>query len=460
MHKHLLAGVSAFALVFAAGATTYGQDLMFPKGEGGFNWASLDEFAKSHADLKGQTLSFWNPWSEGGGTGGDKDQWEAVLSYFADATGIVIKNGSSKNYEEQARIDIAAGSPSDITILPQPGLLADFAKQGALTDLGEDATAWLTDNYSAGSSWAALGQFEGQDGTVRQYAFPFKQEVKSLVWYSPDNFAEKGYTVPETWEDLMALQDKIVADGGVPWCIGIESGGATGWTATDWIEDILLRTQPPEVYDGWVKNTVKFNDPKIVAAIDAFGAIAKQDKYVAGGVKAVATTSFGDSPKGLFTVPPQCYLHRQASFIPGFFPEGSVAGEDYNFFYLPASTSVDLGKPVLGSGNLVSITKDSPAARAFIDFLKTPIAHEIWMAQPNGSFLSAHKGVNTDVYNSQANKDLGQILLNATTFRFDGSDLMPGPIGAGAFWTGMVDYVNGKSAQEVADQIQAAWDKL
>jgi len=181
---------------------------------------------------------------------------------------------------------------------------------------------------------------------------------------------------------------------------------------------------------------------------------------VAGGVKAIATTAFGDSPKGLFTVPPQCYLHRQASFIPSFFPDGSVAGEDYNFFYLPAYASKDLGKPVLGSGNLATITKDSPTARAFMDFLKTPIAHEIWMAQENGSFLSANKGVNVEVYNSQANKDLGQILLNATTFRFDGSDLMPGPIGAGAFWTGMVDYVNGKSAQEVADQIQAAWDKL
>lgn len=452
--KFLAAGLLASATLGVVAAQAV--ELKFPKGEGGFSWSSLDEFKAAHTGLEGQTLTIWDAWSEPG----DKAQWESVLSYFEDATGIDVQAGSSKNYEEQARIDIAAGSPANITILPQPGLLADFAKQGALVDLGEDTSKWLTDNYSAGSSWAALGQYEGKDGTVRQYAFPYKQEVKSLVWYSPDNFAEKGYTVPTTWEELMALQDKIVADGGTPWCIGLESGGATGWAATDWIEDILLRTQSPDVYDGWVKNTIKFNDPRIVAAIDAFGAIAKNDKLVAGGTKAVATTSFGDSPKGLFTVPPQCYMHRQASFIPSFFPEGSVAGEDYNFFYFPASTAVDLGKPVLGSGNLASITKDSPAARAFLDYLKTPIAHEIWMAQENGSFLSAFSKVNTEVYNSQANKDLGQILLNATTFRFDGSDLMPGPIGAGAFWTGMVDYVNGKSAQEVADQIQAAWDKL
>lgn len=330
-----------------------------------------------------------------------------------------------------------------------------------MTDLGADTTKFITDNYGAGSSWAKLGQYVGADGTSHQYALPYKQEVKSLVWYSPDNFAEKGYTVPATWEDLIALQEKIKADGGTPWCVGIESGGATGWPATDWVENILLLTQPPEVYDGWVDNSIKFNDKRITDAIDVFGSIVKDDKNVAGGTKSIATTAFGDSPKGLFTVPPQCYLHKQASFVTSFFPEGTKAGQDYDFFYLPPMKAhPELGNPVEGSGNLVSITRDSPAARAFIQFLQTPIANEIWMAQPNSSFLTALKTVNTKVYSSDALRKLGDILLNATTFRFDGSDLMPGAIGAGAFWTGMVDYVNGKSSKDVADAIQAAWDKL
>lgn len=452
--KRILVGLALGVSLSAAGVQA--QELMFPKGEGGFSWDSLEEFAAAHTGLEGQELSLWNAWAEPA----DKAQFEAVLAYFVDATGIKVQNGSSKNFEQQARIDIAAGSPANVTILPQPGLLADLAKQGALADLGAETTEWLTENYGAGSSWAALGQYEGEDGTTAQYAFPYKQELKSLVWYSPDNFAEQGYEIPETFEDLLALQDQIVADGGTPWCIGLESGSATGWPATDWIEDILLRTQPPEFYDDWVDNSVKFNDPRIVAAIEMFGSIAKDDTLVAGGVAAVTTTAFGDSPKGLFTVPPQCYLHRQASFIPSFFPDGSEAGVDYDFFYLPPYASEDLGRPVLGSGSLAAITKDSPTARAFIDFLKTPLAHEIWMAQENGSFLTSHSGVNVELYNSESNKALGQILLNATTFRFDGSDLMPGAIGAGAFWTGMIDYVNGKSATEVADQIQAAWDKL
>lgn len=455
MHKTLLAGVSAIAITLTSGVSA--QELMFPKGEGDFSWDTLEEFAAAHTDLQGQTLTLWSPWRD---DPGDAPQWAAVVSYFEDATGVDAQLGSSPNYEEQARIDIAAGSPANITLLPQPGLLADFAAQGALTDLGDETTAWIEENYAAGSSWAELGQFEGEDGTVRQYAFPFKQEVKSLVWYSPDNFEEMGYEVPTTMEELLALQDQIIADGGTPWCIGIESGGATGWPATDWIEDIMLRTQPPEVYDGWVTNEVKFNDERVVNALELFGSIAKDPAKVAGGPNAVTTTAFGDSPAGLFSVPPQCYLHKQASFIASFFPTGSEAGTDYDFFYLPPYESEDLGNPVLGSGVLAAITSDSPAARAFIEYLKTPIAHEIWMAQQNSSFLTAHKGVNVDLYSSDALRQQGEILLDATTFRFDGSDIMPAAIGAGAFWTGMVDFVNGLSAQEAADQIQAAWDNL
>jgi len=456
MKRLLLTGASAAAVIFGGAAFVSAQDLAFPIGEGAFSWESLEAFTAAHTDLAGQTLTIWSPWNNEG----DAAQWESVWRYFEQATGIDVQSGSSPNYEEQARIDIAAGSPPNILILPQPGLLADFAAQGALTPLGPETAQWIEDNYAAGASWAALGQFAGPDGTVQQYGLPYKQEVKSLVWYSPDNFAEMGYEVPTTMEELYALQDQIVADGGTPWCIGIESGGATGWPATDWIEDLMLRNYPPEVYDQWVTNEIPFNDPRVVDVIDQFGAIVKNDQMVAGGTAAVAGTAFGDSPLGLFTVPPQCYLHRQASFIASFFPEGTVAGEDYDFFYLPPFESKDLGNPVLGSGNIVTIARDSPAARAFVEFLETPIAHEIWMAAPNSAFLSAHMGANPEVYSSQALRDQGQILLNATTFRFDGSDLMPGPIGAGAFWTGMVDFVNGASAQQVADQIQAAWDAL
>lgn len=219
----------------------------------------------------------------------------------------------------------------------------------------------------------------------------------------------------------------------------------------------MLRTQPPEIYDQWVTNALPFNSPEVLAAIDEFGYFAKNDAYVQGGAAAVASTDFRDSPDGMFASPPACYMHRQASFIPSFFPEGIVLGEDADFFYFPPYAGKDLGAPVLGGGTLAFIMKDSEGARAFIEWLKTPIAHEVWMAQ--AGFVTPFKGANSDVYGSAALKKQGEILANATTFRFDGSDLMPGAVGAGSFWTGMVDYVGGKTAQEVADTIQASWPK-
>ena len=450
--RSLWTGV-ALAVLVSTGVAA--QELKFTPGEDArFNWQSLEDFKAAHPDLAGESLTLFGPWR-----GDDEILFNSVLAYFREATGVDARYSSSENYEQQIVIDTQAGSPPDITILPQPGLFTDLASKGFLVPLGEETENWVKDNYGAGESWIGYGTYKGKDGQEAFYAFPYKADVKSLVWYVPENFEEAGYEVPETMEELLALSDQIVEDGGVPWCIGLGSGGATGWPATDWVEDMMLRTQPAETYDKWVSNEIKFNDPAVVGAIEEFGKIARNDKYVSGGVAAVASTDFRDSPKGLFEIPPKCYLHHQASFIPSFFPEGVELGEDADFFYMPTyETKADLGTPVLGAGTLVAITKDTPAARAFIDFLKTPIAHEVWMAQ--AAFLTPYKGVNAEAYANDPLKKQGEILTSATTFRFDASDLMPGKIGAGAFWTGMIDYVGGKDAEAVATDIQNAWDGL
>ncbi|THD82999.1 carbohydrate ABC transporter substrate-binding protein [Aliigemmobacter aestuarii] len=448
MKAKLFAGAAALALV-AGGA--FAQDLRFAPGEDAkFNWASYEAFKQ---DLSGQEITILGPW-----LGPDKDLVESVIAYFEAATGAKVNYNGSDSFEQQIVIDTEAGSPPDIAVFPQPGLARDLAAKGHLVDLGADTATWIRDNYAAGQSWVDLATFPGKDGNSGLFGFFYKVDVKSLVWYVPENFEDAGYEVPATMEDLKALTDKIVADGGTPWCIGLGSGGATGWPATDWVEDMMLRTTTPENYDKWVSNELKFTDAAVVAAIEEYGAFSRNDAYVAGGAAGVASVDFRDSPKGLFASPPQCYMHRQASFIPSFFPEGTVIGEDADFFYFPAYAEKDLGQPVLGAGTVFGLTKDSPAARAFIEFLKTPIAHEIWMAQKG--FLTPHKGVNTETYGDPTLKKMGDILLNATTFRFDGSDLMPGAIGAGAFWTGMVDYQGGKAAVDVAADIQKNWDAL
>ncbi len=450
MKKNLFLG-AALAAIFVT--TPALAELKYKPGEDAkFTWANLDELKK--VDLKGETLTIFGPWR-----GDDETHVQVVLEYFREATGAEVKYSSSENYEQQVVIDTQAGSPANISVLPQPGLIADLASKGLLAPLTDADKAWMVENYGAGQSWVDIGTSKDKDGKPQFLGFSYKTDVKSLVWYSPENFADAGYEVPKTMEELIALSDKIVADGGKPWCIGLGSGGATGWPATDWIEDIMLRTQSPEVYDKWVTNEVKFTDPAITGALDIFGSFAKNDAYVDGGAAGVASTDFRDSPKGLFSTPPKCYMHHQASFIPSFFPEGTKMGEDADFFYFPTYASKpELGKPVLGAGTLFTITSDSKAARAFIDFLKLPLAHELWMA--DGGFLTPLKSANPAAYANDAARKQGEIMATASTFRFDGSDLMPGKIGAGAFWTGMVDFVGGKSSADTGAEIQKAWDGI
>ena len=450
MKKNLFLGATLAAMFIATPALA---ELKYKPGEDAkFTWANLDELKK--VDLKGETLTIFGPWR-----GDDETHIQVVLEYFREATGADVKYSSSENYEQQVVIDTQAGSPANISILPQPGLIADLSSKGLLTPLSNADKAWMAENYGAGQSWVDIGTAKDKEGKPQFFGFSYKTDVKSLVWYSPENFKDAGYEIPKTMEELVALSDKIVADGGKPWCIGLGSGGATGWPATDWIEDIMLRTQSPDVYDKWVTNEVKFTDPAVTGAMDIFGSFAKNDAYVDGGAAGVASTDFRDSPKGLFTTPPKCYMHHQASFIPSFFPEGTKMGEDADFFYFPTYASKpELGKPVLGAGTLFTITSDSKAARAFIDFLKLPLAHELWMA--DGGFLTPLKSANPAAYANDAARKQGDIMATASTFRFDGSDLMPGKIGAGAFWTGMVDFVGGKSSADTGAEIQKAWDGL
>ncbi len=442
---------SAAVAALIAG-TAHAQDLAFEIGSGGFSWDGLAAFAEA-TDLTGQTVTITGPW-----TGNEKAKVDIVFDYFEQATGATVNYSGSDSFEQDIVIAARAGSAPNLAVFPQPGLAADLAAQGLLTPLPEGTAEFVTENYAAGQSWVDLGTYAGPDGQDALYGMFYRVDLKSLVWYSPIAFDEAGYDIPETMEELKALTQDMAADGATPWCIGLGSGAATGWPATDWVEDMMLRTQPPAVYDQWVANEIPFDDPAIVAAIEEFGWFARTDAYVDGGAQAVATTDFRDSPAGLFSIPPQCYMHRQASFIPAFFPEGVTVGEDVDFFYFPAFEDADLGRPVLGAGTLFSITNPSEGATAVLEFLKLPLAHELWMAQ--GGFLTAHAGVNPDVYATESERAQGAILADATTFRFDASDLMPGEIGAGAFWTGMVDYVTGTDAQDVASGIQARWDSI
>ncbi len=375
--------------------------------------------------------------------------FQAEFDDFTAETGIEVVVEGSGDFEVLATTRAEAGDLPDIINFPQPGLMADLARDGHLIDLGTFlSNEYLLQQYD--QSWIDQGTVDGTLVGIWHNA-----DVKSLVWYPKAAFEAAGYTIPETWDELLALSDQIVTDGGVPWCIGMESASATGWVGTDWIEDIMLRTNSLESYDQWVSGELDFASPEVKSAWETAAEVWLNPDYVFGGTTGILTIAFGDSPLPLFEDPPGCFLHKQASFVVNFFPEDAVVGEDVDYFYFPPVNEADYGKPVLTSGSILSMGQDSPAIRKVMEFLTTKESVEYEVKQ--GLFVAPQKDVPLEWYPSAALAGFAEILANADSTRFDGGDLMPGAVGTGSFWTGVVDFVGGKDLDTVLQDIDNSW---
>jgi alpha-glucoside transport system substrate-binding protein len=383
----------------------------------------------------------------------EADLLERSWKPFEDCTGIKIDYEGSGEFEAQLPVRVDGGNAPDIAFVPQPGLVKRFADAGKLKSLGADTKALAEQNMPA--DWLKYATI---NGTL--YGVPLGANVKSFVWYSPKTFKEKGWEVPTTWDQLIALSDKIAASGMKPWCAGVESGDATGWPATDWIEDLMLRTQTPEVYDQWTTHAIPFNDPRVAEAVDRAGTILKNDKYMNGGfggVKSITTTSFQEA--GVPVTNGKCAMHRQASFYANQFPEGTKVAEDGDAFafYFPAIDPAK-GKPVLGAGEFVVGFADRPEVQAVQTYLAS--GEYVNARAKLGNWVTANNKLDIANVASPIDKLSVQILQDKSgVFRFDGSDLMPAAVGAGTFWKGMVDWLNGKPTAPVLQGIESSWPK-
>ena len=378
----------------------------------------------------------------------DAVKFEASVVPFEEETGIDVVYETADNFTSLLRMRISAFNAPDLAVLPQPGLMADLAQAGLLVPLTEAIDSRQL-NASYSDDWLDLGAVDDE-----LYGLWYRVSVKSLVWYRPATFEAKGYDIPQTWAALSALSDRIVADGGTPWCIGFESGGASGWPGTDWVEDILLRTAGPETYSQWISHQLPFNAPPVVNAFDEFGKILRKPKYVNGGANKVATTAYSEAGLGILNNPPDCYMHRQGNFIASFFPEDKQPRVDYDVFPLPGIRET-FGTPILVAGDAIVLMNKTAESVALMQYLATPEPHEIWADL--GGFISPHQQVPASAYSDLVAQNIVQILADADTIRFDGSDMMPSDVGTGTFWSGMIDFANGKSAEAVTKEIDENW---
>jgi alpha-glucoside transport system substrate-binding protein len=403
-------------------------------------------------EYTGTTIDVFGQWIEAEG-----QSFDDSLKAFRDATGINVLYSGITNYETVLNVRVEGGLSPDIAQLAQPGTMRAFQADGKLIGLN-DVLDTETIAASFNPSFVDLGTVDGN-----LYGLFYKQDLKSIVWYPVAAFETAGYAVPTTWDELVALSDKIVADGSNPWCTSIEHGDASGWVATDWLEDIILRTAGAEVYDQWVAHEIPFNDPAILAAAEQMKKMWFTEDYVFGGNTRINGTWVGDSQTPMFDEGgPKCWMHKQAAWIPDFWPKDAdgnalfTPGVDSSFFYFPPIEAAQ-GSPVLGGGDMFVMFNDRPEVRALMQWFSTTDAVQDRVA--TGAFLAANNAVPADWYTSYPMSGLAEIARNATALRFDGSDSMLKEVGAGTFWDGMVKWVsqNGDGTEAIFADIEASW---
>ena len=446
--RRMIALSGALVLVAGVGACSSSSDNNNASPSGSTS-AECADYA-SYGDLKGKTVTVFT-----GIVTPEDELLKKTWAPFERCTGATIKGTFDKSFETQILVQAKAGNPPDIAIVPQPGLLQQLVATGKAVPADQATTDNVDKNFT--KDWKDYGTVNGTF-----YAPPQNASMKSLVWYSPKEFKDKGYTIPKTLDELKALSDKIAATGKKPWCAGISSGEATGWPVTDWMEDWMLRLYGPEEYDKWVTHKIAFNSPEPTAALDAVGAYLKNPKYVNGGlgnVKSIASTTFQDG--GLPILQGTCSLHRQASFYAANWPAGTKVAPDGDVFafYLPGKTAED--KPVLGGGEFMLAFRKAPEVQAFQAY----VASATWatLAAEGGGGRAVSPNLHADVSKcdcSEIDKLAFSVLQDPKAiFRFDGSDAMPAAVGSNSFWKQATAWITGQSTKDTVDKIEASWPK-
>jgi alpha-glucoside transport system substrate-binding protein len=382
---------------------------------------------------------------------------QAVIDAFTEETGTEVQVEVSPDFDTVIITRVTGGNPPDVALYPQPGVLGRLAERGdviPLADVGVDVDG-LRETLIEGAVEAATFDDE-------VYGVVSKVNVKSLLWYAAGPLEEAGYEVPTTWEELVEVSEALADDlsdqrSAAPWCIGMESGGDTGWVATDWIENLVLRLHGPDVYDDWVDGELPFDSPEIREAFEELERLWFADGMVVGGTTGILLTPFLEAVDPMFDDPPRCYFHLQAGFIAGLFPDDAEIGTDVAMTYLPAMEGSD-DEPVLFGGDVAAVHTDVDAAGAFVEFLVSEAGQQAWLSEDGAGAVSVREDVDPGIYPTDELVQQAEILAEATTTRFDASDEMPGEVGVGAFWTEIVAWLAGaKDLDQVLRDIDRRW---
>lgn len=391
-----------------------------------------------------------------GAFGGDEAAaFRDSLKKFEEESGITVEYNNSQDFTTLIQARVRSGDTPDIAIFPQPGGLIETVKGGHVQPID----TYL--DFDEINSTLIPGFLDSTRVNGRYFGAPMRMAVKSIVWY-PESYEATGLpTSFESVQEMQAAGDQLKADGTAPWCVGFESGPATGWPGTDWIEELVLRMWGPDVYDDWTSHRIPFNDERIVESFEAMADLLLTDGNSYGGTRGILATDFGEAMNPAFQDPPQCYWMRQGNFVSGMLPQPVQADLDnaVGTMVFPPYEGGFPGQPILGGGDIAALFNgDDPDSIEVMKFLTSDQFGAEWAAE--GGWLSPHKTFDQSHYPDETTRSIAEMAAKADVFRYDGSDVMPNAVGGGTFWTGMVDFTSGaKSALEVTTAIENSWPK-
>ncbi|MCE5256021.1 MAG: ABC transporter substrate-binding protein [Spirochaetaceae bacterium] len=402
-------------------------------------------FAMAATPKKVTVLGVWG--------GQEAEVFDAICKAFTAKTGIQVDFEATRDLDAVITTRVEAGNPPDVCVLTGPGKMIELANKGKLADLSKVLDMdTFNKNYSQG--WKDLGTVNG-----RLYGIYTKAAVKGLVWYNPKALKAAGLEEPKngwTWDDMLAASARIKATGKTPWAVGVESGAASGWAGTDWIENIFLRLYGPQKYTDWYDGKVSWTSPEMKKAWEYFGQIVASPDMAFGGKQYINATNFGSAVAPLFADPPQAYFHQQASFIQSFITEQFPSAKpvsDFNFVGFP-SIDAKYAKSMEVAADLFVAFKNTPEIKAFMDYVASAEAQAFWAAGTGG--LGTNKTVALTFYPDALTKRAASILNDTTIVVFDASDMMKSEMNS-AFCAAIVSYINKPSD---LDKILADLEKV
>jgi alpha-glucoside transport system substrate-binding protein len=339
---------------------------------------------------------------------------------------------------------VQGGNPPDLATIAQPATVAEYVEKGELQPI-DFAAQTVSENYN--EDLVQQGTFDG-----KLYGFFFKGANKSTVWYNVPVFEDAGVEPPETWEDFLTAAETLKASGVPAYSIG----GADGWTLTDLFENIYLRTAGPEMYDKLATHEIPWTDQSVKDALTEMAKIFSDTDNIAGGTEGALQTDFPTSVTNAFGDPPKAAMVLEADFVATEILNSTEAKPEtgFNVFTFPSIN--DSPASVVGGGDMVVMFKDSPAARAFVEYLATPEAAELWVKR-GGS--SPNRNVDENAYPDAITRSTATALAEAETFRFDLSDLQPsafgGTVGQGLFKLFQDFLANPDDVDGIAEKMEA-----